>query len=56
MDRVILDHVGERSFDSVMASGAKVGLSCCFDKMPPESVANLILNNRGKLDKFIVNS
>jgi predicted metal-dependent TIM-barrel fold hydrolase len=56
MDRVILDHVGERTFDPVMASGAKVGLSCCFDKMPPESVANLILNNRDKLDSFIVNS
>jgi predicted metal-dependent TIM-barrel fold hydrolase len=56
MDRVILDHVGERTFDAVMASGAKVGLSCCFDKMPPESVANLILNNRDKLDKFIINS
>jgi predicted metal-dependent TIM-barrel fold hydrolase len=56
MDRVILDHAGERTFDSVMASGAKVGLSCCFDKMPPESVANLVLSNRDKLDQFIVNS
>jgi len=48
--------VGERTFNPVMASGMKVGLSCCFDKMPPESVAHLILNNRDKLDKFIVNS
>jgi len=56
MDRVILDHVGERTFNPVMASGMKVGLSCCFDKMPPESVAHLILNNRDKLNKFIVNS
>jgi predicted metal-dependent TIM-barrel fold hydrolase len=56
MDKVILDHAGERTFDPIMASGAKVGLSCCFDKMPPESVANLILNNRDKLDRFIINS
>ena len=56
VDRVILDHVGESTFDPVMASGAKVGLSCCFDKMPPESVANLILSNRDKLDRFIINS
>ena len=56
MDRVILDHAGERTFDSIVSSGAKVGLSCCFDKMPPESVADLILNNRDKLDQFIVNS
>jgi len=56
MDRVILDHTGESTFGVRMASGAMVGLSCCFDKMPPESVANLILNNRDKLDKFIINS
>jgi predicted metal-dependent TIM-barrel fold hydrolase len=56
LDRVILDHAGESTFDLRMDSGAKVGLSTCFDKMPPESVANLILSNRDKLDKFIVNS
>jgi len=56
MDRVILDHAGESTFDVRMASGAKVGLSVCFDKMPPEAAANLILNNRDKLDKFIINS
>ena len=56
MDRVVLDHTGERTFDSVIASGAKAGLSCCFDKMPPESVASLVLNNRDKLDRFIINS
>lgn len=56
MDRVILDHAGESTFDFRMASGAKVGLSVCYDKMPPEAAANLILNNRDKLDKFIVNS
>jgi predicted metal-dependent TIM-barrel fold hydrolase len=56
IDRVILDHAGESTFDARMASGAKVGLSICFDKMPPEAAANLILNNRDKLDKFIINS
>jgi uncharacterized protein len=56
MDRVILDHTGESTFDFRMASGAKVGLSVCVDKMPPESAANLILNNRDKLDKFMINS
>jgi len=56
IDRVVLDHAGESTFDARMASGAKVGLSICFDKMPPESAANLILNNRDKLDKFIINS
>ncbi|MGB5925958.1 MAG: TatD family hydrolase [Dehalococcoidia bacterium] len=56
MDRVILDHAGERTFDPIMASGAKVGLSVCYDKMPPESAATLVLNNRDKLERFIINS
>jgi predicted metal-dependent TIM-barrel fold hydrolase len=56
INRVILDHAGESTFDFRVASGAKVGLSICFDKMPPEPAANLILNNRDKLDKFIINS
>jgi uncharacterized protein len=56
IDRVILDHAGESTFDFRMASGAKVGLSICFDKMPPEAAANLIMANRDKLDKFIINS
>jgi hypothetical protein len=56
MDRVILDHAGERTFDLVVASGAKIGLSWCFDKMPPESAADLVLSNRDKQDQLIVNS
>jgi predicted metal-dependent TIM-barrel fold hydrolase len=54
--RVILDHAGESTFAARLASGAKVGLSVCMDKMPPEPVAGLILKNREHLDKFIVNS
>jgi len=56
IERVILDHAGESTFDFRMSSGAKVGLSICFDKMPPETAANLIYQNRDKLDRFIVNS
>jgi predicted metal-dependent TIM-barrel fold hydrolase len=56
ISRVVLDHAGESTFDFRMASGAMVGLSVCFDKMPPESAANLISNNRDKLDRFIINS
>jgi uncharacterized protein len=56
INRVILDHAGESTFDFRMASGAKVGLSVCFDKMPPEAAANLILNNLDKMEKFIIDS
>jgi predicted metal-dependent TIM-barrel fold hydrolase len=56
IERVVLDHAGESTFAARMASGAKVGLSVCVDKMPPEAAADLILANRDKLDRFIVNS
>ncbi len=56
LNRVVLDHAGESTFDFRMDSGAKVGLSICFDKLPPEAAANFISNHRDKLDKFIVNS
>ena len=56
IDRVVLDHAGENTFDFRMSTGARVGLSICFDKMPPEAAANLIFSNRDKLDKFIINS
>jgi uncharacterized protein len=56
IDRVVLDHAGESTFEYRLTSGAKVGLSVCFDKMPPESIANLISQNRDKLDKFIIDS
>ncbi len=55
-ERVILDHAGESTLAARMASGAKVGLSVCIDKMPPEVAAGIILNNRDHLDRFIVNS
>ena len=56
LEKVILDHAGESTFDFRLASGAKVGLSICFDKMPPESAADIILHHRDHLDKFIINS
>jgi predicted metal-dependent TIM-barrel fold hydrolase len=56
IERVVLDHAGESTFAARMASGAQLGLSVCVDKMPPEAAANLILENRDKLDRLIVNS
>lgn len=56
IERVVLDHAGESTFKARLASGAMVGLSVCVDKMPPEPVAGLIMDNRAHLDRFIVNS
>jgi predicted metal-dependent TIM-barrel fold hydrolase len=56
IERVILDHAGESTLAVRMASGAKVGLSVCVDKLPPEAAAAAIMDNHDHLDKFIVNS
>jgi hypothetical protein len=56
IERAVLDHAGESTFAARMASGAMVGLSVCVDKMPPEAAAQLILDHRDQLDRFIVNS
>lgn len=55
LDRVILDHVSENTVDPALKSGAMVGLSVCFDKMPPEMAAEIVLKNPDKRDKLLVN-
>jgi predicted metal-dependent TIM-barrel fold hydrolase len=56
LDRVILDHTGESTFDYRMNTGAMVGLSVCHDKMPPEIAAEYVLKNPDKRDKLVINS
>lgn len=55
MNRVVLDHTGESTFDYRIKTGAMVGLSICFDKLPPEVAAQYVLNNPDKRDKLILN-
>ena len=56
LDRVILDHTGENTFDYRMNTGAMVGLSVCHDKMPPEIAAEYVLKNPDKRDRLVINS
>ena len=39
----------------LLSPGHWVGLSVCFDKMPPEVAAEIVLNNPDKRDKLLVN-
>jgi len=54
--RVVLDHSAESTFDYRLTTGAMVGLSVCFDKLPPEVAASYVLNNPGKRDKLLINT
>jgi predicted metal-dependent TIM-barrel fold hydrolase len=56
IERVILDHTGESTFNYGIKTGAMVGLSVCHDKMPPEVAAQYVIKNPEKRDKLIVNS
>ncbi|MCF8095329.1 MAG: TatD family hydrolase [Desulfobacteraceae bacterium] len=55
IEKVVLDHTGENTFDYRAETGAMVGLSVCHDKMPPEAAADCVINNADKRDKLIIN-
>jgi predicted metal-dependent TIM-barrel fold hydrolase len=55
IERVVLDHTGENTFDYRLSTGAMVGLSVCHDKMPPEIAAEHVKKTKAKRNKLIVN-
>ncbi len=55
LERVVLDHTGESTFDYRLKTGAMVGLSVCHDKMPPEVAADYVMKNPARRDKLIIN-
>lgn len=54
--RCVFDHAGEATLDWRMKTGGMVGLSVCWDKMPPEPAARYVIDNPDKLDRIIINS
>jgi predicted metal-dependent TIM-barrel fold hydrolase len=56
VERCVFDHASEPSLDWRAATGGMVGLSICWDKMPPEPAAQYVIDNPGKRDKIIINS
>jgi predicted metal-dependent TIM-barrel fold hydrolase len=56
VERCVFDHAGEETLDFRMSTGATVGLSICWDKMPPEVAARYVIDNPDKRDRVIINS
>ena len=45
VERCVFDHAGEETLDFRFATGGMVGLSICWDKMPPEAAARYVVDN-----------
>lgn len=56
VERCVFDHAGEETLDFRMSTGGMVGLSICWDKMPPEAAARYVIDNPDKRDRIIINS
>jgi predicted metal-dependent TIM-barrel fold hydrolase len=54
--RCVFDHAGEETLDFRMGTGAMVGLSICWDKMPPEVAARFVIDNPHGQDRILINS
>jgi uncharacterized protein len=55
-EKCVFDHAGEATLDWRFKTGGMVGLSICWDKMPPEPAAQYVIDNPDKRDKIIINS
>jgi predicted metal-dependent TIM-barrel fold hydrolase len=56
VERCVFDHAGEATLEFRMSTGGMVGLSVCWDKMPPEVAARYVVDNPDKRDRIIINS
>ena len=56
VERCVFDHAGEETMDFRMSTGGMVGLSVCWDKMPPEAAATIVLEHPDWRDRLIINS
>ena len=56
MNRVILDHTGQKSLRDRLNSGAMVGLSLCYDKLRPEDAAEIVAQNPDCRQQLLINS
>jgi predicted metal-dependent TIM-barrel fold hydrolase len=55
-EKCVFDHAGEATLDFRMSTGGMVGLSVCWDKMPPEVAARYVIDNPEKRGRIIINS
>jgi predicted metal-dependent TIM-barrel fold hydrolase len=56
IERAVLDHTGLNTLEFRLDSGAKVGLSLCYDKLRPEDVAEVVAQHMDKSDQLLINS
>jgi predicted metal-dependent TIM-barrel fold hydrolase len=56
VDRCVFDHAGEETLGFRADTGGMIGLSVCWDKMPPEVAARYVIDNPGLRKKIIINS
>jgi predicted metal-dependent TIM-barrel fold hydrolase len=54
--RCVFDHAGEETMEFRVKTGGMVGLSICWDKMPPEAAAHYVIDHPEHRDKLIINS
>ncbi|MBC7294596.1 MAG: TatD family hydrolase [Thermoleophilia bacterium] len=56
VERCVFDHAAEETMDFRLSTGGMVGLSVCWDKMPPEVAARYVIDNPDKRDRLLINS
>ena len=52
----MLDHTGLNTLKVRLDSGAKVGLSLCYDKLRPEDAATVVAENIDRSGQLLINS
>jgi len=56
VEKCVFDHAGEETLDFRASTGGMVGLSVCWDKMPPEVAARYVIDNPDVRKQIIINS
>lgn len=56
IERAVLDHTGLNTLDVRLDSGAKVGLSLCYDKLSPDNAATIVQERVAQRDQLLINS
>jgi len=56
VEKCVFDHAGEETLEFRMTTGGMVGLSICWDKMPPEVAARIVIEHPDWRDRLMINS
>ena len=56
LERCVFDHAAEETLELRFATGGMVGLSICWDKMPPEPAARYVVDHPEHRERLMINS